>query len=174
MYTVWNPAANFVLSILSLPSPDLLRVSFPPSLPASSRLLRWGGEADGFGVWTTRRQRIWRRDADPSRAHVPWGSPHVASPCCTNTDTQCLMPMLERERWEKREREQRDSLCSNWKLQCLSHSKDQVYSQQLSFSFLVTNADAPPNFRVGAKHMHICFHFIIFIRSQSVPGCVTG
>lgn len=39
-----------LLTLSSLLSSDLLRVSLPPPLPARQRLLRRGGEADGFGV----------------------------------------------------------------------------------------------------------------------------
>ena len=84
--TVWNSAANFILSATSS---DLLRVPFPPPLSARSRLLRPGGEADGVCVRAPRLQGVRRRDADPSRAHVPRGSPHVAPPPKANTDIWC-------------------------------------------------------------------------------------
>lgn len=60
------------------PSSDLLWVSLSYSLSTCSRLLWWGGEADGFCVWTPRLQGPRSRDTHPPRAHVPRGPPHVA------------------------------------------------------------------------------------------------
>lgn len=85
-HKVRDSAANFTVSSSS----DLLWISLPHPLPARSRVLRWGGEADGFCVRAASLQCLRSRDAHPARAHVPRGPPHVAttSLCCTNTNPQ--------------------------------------------------------------------------------------
>lgn len=78
----------------------LLRVPLPPPFPAGSRLLRRGGEADGFGVHASRLQDSRCRDGHPSGADVPRSSPHVVpheTVPQTQIDKRTQSPMPERE-----------------------------------------------------------------------------